>query len=419
MRPLSPLLLCLTLGLASAQVDIPATPLEAVPTAPAVAPAPETPKVAPSTPEVLSAVPVRAVPLLISVQVDMPGLRDGKKVKVPFSSTLTIPGPRVAELRRRGGEISVSLDQDINAFIKQLSAPAQDARFEELSEGWTVVQRNSLVIDEQATRDHIAAALKDPQGVKAAVVVTEQRAPNRTTEFFSTRGITSHLGTGTSNYYGSNANRTANIHVGTKNFKDRLFEGKVVSFNQMIGPISAKNGYLPGLVIAGDRTETGLGGGICQVSTTVFRTLYAAGLPIVERHSHSYQVFYYGKPGLDATIYQPSMDLKMRNDTGGALWFQADWDDAEGGLVISVFGKPRPEEVRILEPRTLKATPAPKDRFIFDAKLKPGEKKQVDWAQPGAVTEVTRQFLKGGKVVRQDVLKSSYRPWPNIFLVGR
>lgn len=384
-------------------------PVPAPAPTPSPAPAPVTPAPKPE--------PKPAAPLLITVRADLPAVVDGKKGTVPFLRTLTIPGPRAAQLRA-AGKITQSLDADLTAFLKALPTAPQDARFQETDDGWALVQRNGLTVDAAKTRANVLAALKDPRGVTANVAVTGQTAPKRALEYFVSRGITAHLGTGETNYNGSSAARITNIHVGTRFFQDRLFEGKTFSFNGFIGPVNARAGYVPGLVIAGERTATGLGGGICQVSTTAFRTLYQAGLPVVERRNHSYQVYYYDPQGLDATIYQPTQDLKFANDTGGALWFQADWDDQAHQLRIHVFGKARDFTVQIGQPKTLKSTPAPKDRLIPDPSLPAGQRKQVDWAAPGAVIEVTRQFTRAGKVFRQDTLRSDYRPWPNIFLVG-
>ncbi|MEW6422465.1 MAG: VanW family protein [Deinococcota bacterium] len=418
------LLLSLLLGGAAAQVDIPAlppTPADpaqppALPTDPQVptppAPAPAAPVSAPTRPK-----PALTAPLLITVQADWPALVNGRKTTVPFTRTLTLPGERVAQLRARG-IITPSLDADLKTFLNELPKEAQDARFENLWDGWAVVQRNGLKVDEAQTRANLLAALKDPRGVKAAVVISGQVAPQRTLDFFASRGITAHLATGETNYYGSSRARMTNIHVGTRNFQDRLFEGKTFSFNQFVGPVNPQNGYVTGLVIAGERTANGVGGGICQVSTTVFRTLYGAGLPVVERRNHSYQVHYYDPQGLDATIYQPQQDLKFTNDTGGPLWFQAEWNDEEARLSIHVFGRSRDFDVQIGAPRTLSSTAAPPDRMIRDSGLPAGQRRQVDWAAPGAVIEVTRKFVRGGQTFKQDTLKSSYRPWPNIFLVG-
>ncbi|THF85199.1 hypothetical protein E7T09_16985 [Deinococcus sp. KSM4-11] len=394
-------------------VEVPATP-PSPPLEPTVPP-----QVTPAVPlpQVQVAPVVSSAPLLITVDSSWPALVDGKVTTVPFSRTLTIPGARAAQLRARG-TITASLDADLKAFMASLPTAAQDARFEELWNGWAVVQRNGLNVDLARTQQNVLDTLKAPQGVKAAVVVSGQTIPSRTLQFFQQRGITTLLNTGETNYYGSSPARMTNIHVGASHFRDRLVDRTTLSFNELVGPVELRTGFVTGLVIAGERTADGVGGGICQVSTTVFRALYGAGLPILQRQNHSYQVHYYDPQGLDATIYQPSLDLKFRNDTGGALWFQTDWDDDEARLSVSVFGRARDFTVELGRPNTLKSTPSPADRLIPDATLAAGQRKQVDWAAPGAVIEVTRSFVRGGKAFKQDVLRSSYRPWPNIYLVG-
>lgn len=395
----------------------PELPPVAVPTPPAPAPLEPVPAPQPPVPQVQAKPAISQAPLLITVETTWPALIGGKAGTVPFSRTLTIPGARAAQLRERG-KITESLEADLKAFMASLPITPQDARFEEQWDGWAVVQKNGLTIDLDATRRNVLAALTAPNGVKAAVVVAGQKAPARTLEYFRSRGLTAHLSGGETNYYGSSPARVTNIHVGARHFNDRLVDTSMVSFNEMVGPITVKTGFVTGLVIAGERTADGVGGGICQVSTTVFRALYGAGLPIVQRQNHSYQVHYYDPQGLDATIYQPSLDLKFRNDTGGALWFQTGWDDTTSSLRVDVFGRPRDFTVELGKPRTLKSTPSPADRLIPDSSLAAGQRRQVDWAAPGAVIEVTRSFVRGGKTFKQDVLRSTYRPWPNIYLVG-
>ena len=79
--------------------------------------------------------------------------------------------------------------------------------------------------------------------------------------------------------------------------------GEEFSFYKAVGDVSAANGFVDSLIIRGDRTETGVGGGVCQVSTTVFRAAFWGGFPIVERYPHSYVVSWYGEPGYDASIF--------------------------------------------------------------------------------------------------------------------
>ena len=144
-----------------------------------------------------------------------------------------------------------------------------------------------------------------------------------------------------------------------------------------------------------------------------------AGLPVRERSPHSYQVGFYQPQGLDAAIYQPTLDLKFTNDTGEAIWFQSDWDDETGEFNIYSFGKPRDFTVQLSAPRVISTVPAPADRLIPTDTLLKGQRRQVDWAVEGGTLEIDRLFVKDGKTVKKETLKSTYEPWPNIYLVGR
>lgn len=358
-----------------------------------------------------------AAPLVLSFQAQVPAYRAGQKTTVPVTRELRIPAERAAIIRQRG-IITQSLGEDLDKWVREL-ASGGGARFEQQQGQWVLVQYDRFKLDPEAARAALLAAVKDPAMKPAQAKVLSQTAPERDLNFFISRGITGHLGTGNTNYTGSSKARMTNIHVGASRFKDRLFEGGTFSFNQFLGPINRAAGFVDGLVIAGDRTEEGLGGGICQVSTTVFRSLYRAGLPVLERSPHSYQVGYYKPQGLDAAIYQPTLDLKFKNDTGGAIWFQTDWNDATGEFNVYAFGKPRDFEVRLSEPRIIKTIPAPADRTIVSSKLAAGQRQQIDWAMPGGTLEVDRLFVRDGQVFKKETLKSNYRPWPNIFLVGK
>ncbi len=417
--------------LAAAQ-EIPAAPLpspssaaapELTPAPPAASPQPElpAPAVPAPSPAATPVTPARraADSLTLRFEASFPAVVDGKKTTVPYRETLVIPPERLAQLRAQG-KVTVSLDADFSAFLRRVSAQPSDARFEVQPDGqWIIVQRNGLLLDQAAARSTLDSAIKDGQTTLLTFKPLQSVAPKRTLDYFVSRGITAFLAAGQTGYDGSSPARITNIHVGTRAFQDRLFEGQTFSFNRMLGPITTQAGFVTGLVIAGERTASGIGGGICQVSTTVFRALYGAGLPIVERRNHSYQVYYYDPQGLDATIYQPSQDLRFANDSGGALWFQSDWNDAQKLLIVRVFGKARDFEVQVKEPRILSTTPSPPDKTIYDASLKKGERQQVDWAAAGAVIEVDRVFTRNGQVFKRDTLKSSYRPWPNIFALGR
>ncbi|AFZ67436.1 putative vancomycin resistance protein [Deinococcus peraridilitoris DSM 19664] len=360
----------------------------------------------------------RAVALSVVFTETVPTALNGQKIYETRREIFNLSEER-SKILRAGAKMTLSLRQDVEQFARRLEREAQDARFEyaPISGEWRLVMRGAVKVDLDATLAAVESALRDPATRRVNVVYSTIR-PARTLDFFLQKGITSLLGEGSTSYAGSSKARMANIHLGTRNFQDVLLDKNAFSFNQMVGPVSAARGYLPGLVIAGERTASGVGGGICQVSTTVFRALYAAGLPVRERQNHSYQVHYYDPQGLDATIYQPNLDLKFDNDTGASLWFQATWDDRTARLNIQVFGRPRLETVEVGAPRVLATQAVPPERLITDPSLAPGRRVQVDWAAPGATIEVQRVFRRGGEVVRSEVLRSVYRPWPNIYLVG-
>ncbi len=327
-------------------------------------------------------------------------------------------GQARSDMLRQAGKVSDNLKNDLSRWAKTLEHDPQNVRFKRTEAGWKAVQQNGWNIDLEATYSALSQVLTDPAKGQVKVVFSEKQ-PFRTLEFFRSRGILGHIGEGITRYRGSTRARMTNIHVGAGHFDDTLFEGKVFSFNKMVGPINRATGFVEGLVISGDQTQAGVGGGICQVSTTVFRALYTAGLPILERRNHRYQVSYYSPLGLDATIYQPSQDLKFTNDTGGSIWFQTTWNDRRRRLEVQAFGSPRAEKVSVTGPVLLASRRSPPDKYIFDHNMRVGAKDQVDWAVPGATVVVYRTFKNtSGKVVKSETLRSVYVPWPNIFKVG-
>ena len=125
-------------------------------------------------------------------------------------------------------------------------------------------------------------------------------------------GVKELVAQGTTSFKGSSPDRVHNITIASKSVDNSVVPpGVVFSFNQAVGDVSAETGYKDLLIIWGDRTAIGVGGGLCQVSTTVFRAAYYGGFPFEERWNHGYVVGWYGQPGLDATVYTPDVDFKI------------------------------------------------------------------------------------------------------------
>lgn len=133
-------------------------------------------------------------------------------------------------------------------------------------------------------------------------------------------GINELVAVGQSNFSGSPKNRINNIRVGAAKFNNILIKPQEeFSFNKFLGDVDEENGFLPELVIRKIGLIPEVGGGLCQVSSTAFRAAMNAGLPITERHNHSFAVRYYAPQGTDATIYPGASDLKFVNDFPGYL----------------------------------------------------------------------------------------------------
>jgi dihydrolipoamide dehydrogenase len=170
-------------------------------------------------------------------------------------------------------------------------------------------------------------------------------------------------------------------------------------------------------VIWGDRTAVGVGGGVCQVSTTVFRTAYEGGFPIVQRYNHGYVVGWYGAPGMDATIFTPSVDFKFRNDTGAYLLLEPAVDSVNGVMTFNFYGTRPDRTVSVSEPEITDVKQPEPPQYVVDETLGEGEQKQVEWEKEGMTVKVRRTIVEDG-TTRTDTLVSNYQPWQAVYLVG-
>ena len=221
----------------------------------------------------------------------------------------------------------------------------------------------------------------------------------------------------TTTYYGSSRERMINVATATGKLDGYVVPaGQEFNFNEAVGPIELENGFAEALVISAGRTVKGVGGGVCQASTTAFRALYKAGLPVLERNQHAYRVHWYDPlVGLDAAVYQPSLNLRMQNDTSGPLLIRT--ETLPGRTTVRVYGQPTNRKVVISNASILSRTPHPPPAYEFDPTLLPGVRKQVDWAEDGFRVRVTRTVIdaNGSKT---DVTASDYRAWRAVYAIG-
>lgn len=246
--------------------------------------------------------------------------------------------------------------------------------------------------------------------------------PNVTTDKVNNMGIKELIGTGHSLFYHSIPGRVFNVNLAASRINGVLVApNEVFSFDKALGDVSAFTGYKQAYIIQNGKTVLGDGGGVCQVSTTFFRALLDAGLPIVERHAHAYRVGYYEEdspPGIDATVFVPSVDLKFKNDTGHYILIQSEVDLDNLSLTFNLYGTKDGRQVSMTKPVVTNQTPPPPDLYQDDPTLPKGTVKQTDFAAWGADVSFTRTVTKNNKVIISDKFVSDYQPWQAIYLRG-
>ena len=232
-------------------------------------------------------------------------------------------------------------------------------------------------------------------------------------------GIVELVSEGTSSFKGSPAERVHNIVTAADKFQHVVVppDGEF-SFNQNVGDVTAANGFGDALVIAGDRTAVGIGGGVCQVSTTAYRAAFWGGFPITQRWAHGYVVSWYGEPGMDASIFTPNVDFRFKNDTGHFILIKAAVNKAKGTITFSIYGTKPGRTVEMTGPVISNIQKAPPPLYREDPTLKAGQIKQVDWAKEGMDAVVTRIIRDGDGNVREEKIVSKYRPWQAVYLYG-
>ncbi len=276
-------------------------------------------------------------------------------------------------------------------------------------------------VDVEASLDALAQALA--QGRRQVPLQVHYTPPPVTDDATAADlGITQLVAEHTTYFYGSSPERIHNIQVAAARFHGYLVApGQVFSMGEVLGDVSLDNGYAESLIIYGDRTIRGVGGGVCQVSTTLFRTVFFAGYPIVERHPHAYRVLYYEQTangslnarwaGLDATVYVPLVDFKFRNDTPYWILMEVEVNAAARSITWRLYSTPDGREV-VWDTSGLQDREDPPDPlYVENPALAKGEVKQVDWAVEGARVVVLREVYRDGTLLYRDEFVTHYRPW--------
>ncbi|MDA1080008.1 MAG: VanW family protein [bacterium] len=263
----------------------------------------------------------------------------------------------------------------------------------------------------------------DEEVAHKAHLPLQRTSPTKSLADTNTLGIKERIGLGTSAYAHSIPNRIWNVAQATKKLSLHIIPpGQEFSFNRALGDISARTGFRSAYVIKNGQTQLGDGGGVCQVSTTLFRAVLNAGLDITRRLPHSYRVSYYeldNKPGIDATVYSGDTDFRFINDTNHHILVYGEANSDNLTMKIELYGTSDGRTSEIVEHVTWNPRPPLPAQYIPTTAIAKGKLQQVDWSAPGISAKFTNIVKdKDGNELHKDTFTSVYRPWAAKFLQG-
>ncbi len=337
------------------------------------------------------------------------------------------------------------LDQEkIETFLEelktQINRPSRNASFQYDPESLKVTEfvpdQDGLEIDTQAVEKILSEFLEkileletkeasEQQIVQEnTFVIPMKNSPAEITLAETNElGIKEVIGFGESWYDHSIPGRIDNVALTTDRINLHLVKpGEEFSFNQALGEVSDKTGFKNAYIIEKGETKLAPGGGVCQVSSTLFRALLNAGVKITRRLPHAYRVSYYeigNEPGFDATVYAGNVDLRFINDTPGHILISCQSDSKKLYMFCKLYGASDGRKTEISKYKKWGQVPALPAVYIPDPSLKPGQLKQIDWAASGIKAEFTNVIRdKDGELIREDYYYSNYRPWAAKYLRG-
>jgi vancomycin resistance protein YoaR len=321
-------------------------------------------------------------------------------------------------------------------WAEDLNRPAQNAEFDYNPDTLEVFSftphQNGWEINEQQAKQAILDGLYELEGTDTKNLIDNtinkelplaESEPEVTLANTNDLGIKERIGFGDSYYYHSIPNRVYNVsHTTNKINLTIVPPGEEFSFNQTLGDVSAATGFRSAYIIKDGQTLLGDGGGVCQVSTTLFRALLDAGLNITRRIQHSYRVSYYEldeQPGFDATVYAGNVDLRFINDTNHHLLIYGETNPNSLYMKIELYGTSDGRTTEITGYQTWDYRPPLPPEYAPDPSLAPGQTKQIDWAASGIKARFTHIIRdKDGEIIDENQYYSNYRPWAAKYLQG-
>ena len=337
------------------------------------------------------------------------------------------------------GDLTIEMNPKVEPFYTRLLEisssvykTAQDAKFifDNSTRSLRLIQQaeTGKELDIDKSLENIAEAIRAGRNeAEVALNIIEPKVTgNETAEEL---GIRELVHTENTYFFYSDDARIQNIQVGAAKLNGVLVApGETFSMADAVGEVSKETGYAESSVIFGDQTVQDVGGGLCQVSTTLFRAAFNYGLEINERHAHGYRVYYYerlgnrqldpGLAGLDASVYLPVLDLKFTNDTPYWILMEAQPDLNLFQLQWRFYSTDVNRYVEYTSTGLTNVVPEGEPIYNENPNLPSGYVEQVDWGIDGADVTIYRTVYENGLVHIQDRFDTHYEAWSDIWEYG-
>jgi len=346
-----------------------------------------------------------------------------------------VPPEQLVEMlvvRAEDGVLQVDLDHAALELYLEKLAPALsiepiDARFhfDEATKALEPITASEVgrALDVEGSVARIEEALE--AGKREVSIAVEDVPPAYPdTALAEEVGITDLVATGESYFIGSPSGRDHNIRLAAKKFDGVVVPtGETFSFNEHLGEVTSEAGYDESFITAGEQLAMGVGGGICQVSTTAFRAAFWGGYPITERWYHGQRVGYYelrgGGVGMDATVYSPHVDLKFVNDRSAPLLIETEVGEGTHRLVFRFYSTDDGRRVEMEGPVVTNETEPGTPIYELDETMAPGSVTKWQSSVGGLTATIERTvYDASGDVIHQDTFVSEYEPRRAAFHYG-
>jgi vancomycin resistance protein YoaR len=312
----------------------------------------------------------------------------------------------------KAGAVNVVLDPagiegELHPLVKPFTRKPEDATFRVSGDrAYVIKAKNGTTLDVKGAQGAIYDAGTGP-GRRLAVLGLATLAPELTTKDAKALGIREPISTFTTDMGLSSSNRIWNVHL-LGNYLDGTIvkAGGTFSYNEVVGPRTIERGFREGQMIFGGVLIPSIGGGVCQTATTIFNAAFEAGLPVSERHNHSWYISHYPM-GRDATVSWGGPDLVFKNDLKHAILIDVSYTDTT--FTISFYGTKQGRKVTSTTADPTNYT-QPKMQYAIDPTAAPGSKTVVAGGGPGFDTNVHRKVYEHGKLIREDDFFTRYTP---------